>query len=46
MMFPGNERMVIHFEDTKKNVGAKCIIHKALLEELKTMLGNENVIVR
>ena len=46
MMFPGNERMVIHFEDIKKNVGAKCTIHEALLEELKTMLGDENVIVR
>jgi len=46
MMFPGNERMVIHFEDTKKNVGAKCLIHGALLEELKTMLGNKNVVVR
>jgi len=46
MMFPGNERMVIHFEDTGKNVGAKCIIHDALLEELKSMLGDENVVVR
>jgi len=27
-------------------VGAKCLIHGALLDELKTMLGNENVIVR
>jgi len=46
MMFPGNERMVIHFEDTKKTVGAKCVIHEALLEELEVMLGSENVIVR
>ena len=46
MMFPGKERMVIHFEDTKKNVGANCLIHEALLEELRTMLGNNNVVVR
>jgi DNA polymerase-3 subunit alpha len=46
MMFPGNERMVIHFDDIKKNVGAKCMIHEALLEELKSMLGDENVKVR
>jgi hypothetical protein len=46
MMFPGNERMVIHFEDTKKSVGAKCIIHEAFLGELNAMLGTGNVIIR
>jgi len=46
MMFPGNERMVIHFTDTKKNVGAKCTIHNALLEELRSMLGDADVVVR
>jgi len=46
MMFPGRERMVIHFEDTKKNVGAKCIIHDAFVDELRLMLGENNVVVR
>jgi len=46
MMFPGTERMVIHFNDTKKNVGAKCIIHEAFVNELSEMLGAENVVVR
>jgi len=46
MMFPGNQRMVIHFDDTKKNVGAKCIIHDAFLEELSLMLGDKNVVVK
>jgi len=46
MMFPGRERMVIHFSDTKKNVGANCIIHDALVRELCEMLGEENVVVR
>jgi len=46
MMFPGNQRMVIHFGDTKKNVGAKCVIHDAFLEELCLMLGDNNVVVR
>ena len=46
MMFPGHQRMVIHFEDTKKNVGAKCIIHDALVKELQEMLGSESIIVR
>jgi DNA polymerase-3 subunit alpha len=46
MMFPGNERLIIHFTDTKKNVGTKCIIHEAFLDELNTMLGAGNVVIR
>ena len=46
MMFPGHDRLVIHFSDTKKNVGAKCIIHDAFITELGEMFGTENVIVR
>ena len=46
MMFPGNSRMVIYFSDTKKSVGAKCLIHDALVSELSEMLGAENVVVR
>jgi len=45
-MFPGHERMIIHFEDTKKNVGASCMIHEAFITELNTMLGPENIVVR
>ena len=44
-MFPGRESMFIHFHDTKKTVGTKCIIHKALVTELCQMLGEENVVV-
>ena len=46
MMFPGSERMVIHFSDTKKTVGAKCVIHEAFINELRESLGDENVVVR
>jgi len=46
MMFPGRSKMVIHFSDTKKSVGAKCLIHDALVSELREMLGTENVVVR
>jgi len=46
VMFPGSEHMVIHFSDTKKNVGAKCVIHDALVRELREMLGEENVVIR
>ena len=46
MMFPGKQRMVIHFNETKKNLGAKCVIHPALLRELSEMLGEKNVVVK
>ena len=46
MMFPGSERLVIHFDDVKKNVGAKCLIHDAFVRELRDMLGEENVVVK
>ena len=46
MMFPGKDQMIIHFEDTKKNVGAMCIIHDAFIKELKEMLGDDRVVVR
>jgi len=46
MMFPGRERMVIYFDDTKKTVGAKCTIHEALVRELREMLGDENAVVK
>ena len=45
-MFPGTEPLVVYFADTKKRLGARCIIHPALVEELKEMLGEENVVVK
>ena len=45
-MFPGNERIVLYFEDTKKRVGASCLIHEALLAELREKCGGENVVVK
>jgi len=46
VMFPGNEQMVLYFEDTKKRRGARCVIHDALVKELREMLGDENVVVK
>jgi len=46
MMFPGRQGMVIYFEDTKKKLGAKCILHEAFIKELTEMLGSENVVVK
>ena len=46
MMFPGSEKMIVHFGDTKKNFGTKCIIHDAFVKELNEMLGSERVVIR
>ena len=46
MMFPGHDRMVVHFNNVKKTVGAKCLIHDAFVSELSQMLGENNVIVK
>ena len=46
IMFPGNSQMVLYFEDTKKKMGARCVIHEALIEELGEMFGSENVVVK
>ncbi len=45
-MFPGDEQMVLFFADSGKRLGATCVIHKALLRELREMLGEENVVVK
>jgi DNA polymerase-3 subunit alpha len=45
-MFPGEEQMVVYFNDTQKRRGTKCVIHEALVQELMDMLGGENVVVK
>ena len=45
-MFPGHQQIILYFTDTKKRVGTRCVIHEALVEELKEMLGEENVVVK
>ena len=45
-MFPGQQQMVIWCEKERKKIGARCVIHKALLKELRRMLGEENVVVK
>lgn len=46
VMFPGTQQMIIYCGDTKKKLGARCVIHDALVKELGEMLGEENVVVR
>lgn len=45
-MFPGKQQMIIYCEKEKKRIGAMCVIHDALIAELKEMLGDENVVVK
>ena len=45
-MFPGEQPLVLYFTDTKKRLGARCVIHDALVRELREMLGDENVVVK
>ena len=44
--FPGQNQVVLYFEDCKKRVGSRCEIHPALLKDLKERLGEENVVVK
>ena len=45
-MFPGKEPLVIWCEAERKKIGARCRIHPALLQELRDMLGEANVVVK
>ncbi|MDR2356812.1 MAG: DNA polymerase III subunit alpha [Oscillospiraceae bacterium] len=45
-MFPGDDTMVLYFDDTKKKLAGKCLIHDALVEDLGEMFGAGNVVVR
>ncbi len=45
-MFPGTQQMVIYCQNEKKRIGAQCLIHEALVAELKEMLGDENVVIK
>ena len=45
-MFPGTQQMIIYCEKEKKRIGASCLIHEALVDELTERLGPENVVVK
>ena len=45
-MFPGEQQMVIFCEREQKRLAARCIIHRALVQELRDMLGDSNVVVK
>ena len=44
-MFPGDEQLVLVFEDTGRRAAARCCVHPALIEELRELAGSGNVAV-
>ena len=45
-MFPGESTAVVYFADTKQRRGTRCVIMENMLEELKNVLGEGNVVVK
>ena len=45
-MFPGSSKAVVYFADTKLRRGATCDLDKRMLDELKNLLGESNVVVK
>ena len=42
-MFPGQQQMIIYLEREKRRIGARCLIHPSLIDELKELCGDANV---
>ena len=45
-MFPGESGAVIFFEDTRQRRGTRCAIMDSMLQELKNVLGEANVVLK
>ena len=45
-MFPGPTPLVVYFSDTGVRRGSRCLIHEALLKELREILGEDSVVLR
>ncbi|MCD7860333.1 MAG: hypothetical protein LUG25_00265, partial [Oscillospiraceae bacterium] len=45
-MFIGGDVLVQYFPDLKKQRTASILVHPALLDELRAILGEENVVVK
>ena len=44
--FPGESQAVLYFADTQRKLGARCLLHDALIQELEERMGKENVVVK
>ncbi len=45
-MFPGEQAIIVYFEDTKKRRGSRCALDGRMIAELESLLGRENVVVK
>jgi DNA polymerase-3 subunit alpha len=45
-MFPGDSGVVLFFEDTRQRRGTRCVIMDSMLQELKNVLGEANVVLK
>ncbi len=45
-MFPGSNGVVLYFADTRQRRGTRCTIRENMLEELKKVLGEANVVLK
>ena len=45
-MFPGDSQAVVYFADTKQRRGTRCALDSRMLQELKNVLGDENVVLK
>lgn len=45
-MFPGDTQVKMVMADTRKVYGTQLLLHKALLEEARETLGEENVVIK
>jgi DNA polymerase-3 subunit alpha len=45
-MFPGTTPVKMVMADTRKVLGTCCLLHKALLQELRETLGEDNVLIK
>ena len=46
ILFPGNQQAVLYLSDTGRRLGARCQLHPRSLDELRELLGEENVVLK
>ncbi len=45
-MFPGDNPVVLYFADTGSRRGTRCTLYRTMLQELKEVLSEDNVVLR
>ena len=45
-MFPGTDPVVLFFADTRLRRGTRCGLQQLMLDELKNVLGEGNVVLK